>query len=113
MGLPEIVAVTMAVNLRSRAVMGRIGHDQRSRGGLRRPRRRQGPATPAAAAARFDTGERHLVVHGVQPRKADKLARCADLHGPEAKAIAVKVVLEVENPAEACSTVSSGPRYFW
>ena len=47
MGLPEIVAVTMEKNLRSQAVMRRIGMTTRSRRGLRRSGRGRGPATPA------------------------------------------------------------------
>ncbi len=47
LGLPEIVAVTMAGNLRSRAVMRRIGMTSDPGRGLRRPGRGGGPAPSA------------------------------------------------------------------
>ncbi len=47
MGLPEIVAVTMAVNLRSRAVMRRIGMTSDPAEDFDDPDVQRGPATPA------------------------------------------------------------------
>ena len=56
------------------------------------------PRGPRQPPPEFDSGERHPVVHGGQTREADELAGRSDIHGPEAKAVVIQVVLEVQNP---------------
>src|SRR5580692_2634384 len=70
---------------------------------LERCQRRLGGVAMAPRRSRqppgdLDTGERHLLFHSAQPGEADELAGSADLDRPEAKAVAVQVVLEGENP---------------
>jgi hypothetical protein len=67
------------------------------------------PRRPRQPPAELDTGERHLLVHGAQSRGADELAGRADLHGPEAKAAAVQVVLEGLNQCLVACAVPTRP----